>query len=174
MRFRLRTLMGLLTLAALLVGTAVPMLRPSVYVRPNLFDAGNVFGGTHGTSVFNVSNRGSRPVDLRRHTTVGRARSDVDDLTIPAGEFRQILVSWQCPLRTASPAPASRSRAFGFKRRTGAGPGSTSPPLATSSTNRQHRPDNMLRFRLRTLLIAGAIGPPMIAGVWWLGFEGRA
>jgi len=26
-----------------------------------------------------------------------------------------------------------------------------------------------MRFRLRTLLIWAAIGPPMLAGFWWLG-----
>jgi hypothetical protein len=104
MRYRLRTLLGLLTLVACLVGVIVPMLRPSVHVRPNLFDAGNLIGGTHGTSVFNVSNRGLRPVQLRRVATVGRANSDVDDLTIPAGESRQIQVSWQYPPTQSDPS----------------------------------------------------------------------
>ena len=31
-----------------------------------------------------------------------------------------------------------------------------------------------MRYRLRTLLIAGAIVPPIIAGAWWLGLEGLA
>jgi hypothetical protein len=115
MRFRLRTLLGLVLLAACLSGIAAAMLRPSVYVRPNVFDAGNVLGGTHGTSVFELSNRGSRPIYVEYDWIVGRADTSKERVAIPAGQSRQVQISWQCPAAADAPSQSQCIARIRFK-----------------------------------------------------------
>src|SRR5687768_14698125 len=97
MRFRLRTLLIVITLLANGLGVAAWVWRPSIGVAESVVDVGVVRPDTRGTAAFVVHNRGFRLIELESDWIVGRAHCEPDQLTVPPGESRQCVVQWSSP-----------------------------------------------------------------------------